>query len=258
MALFLSPTLSLTQRMNKKTSISGFLEWLPEQQLVEERFIEIIRTHFERSGFTPIRCRSIEPLETLLKKGETDKEIYAVMRRGGEPGSDKWGLHFDLTVPFARFVAERLQSLTFPFRRYQIQSAWRGERPQEGRYREFIQADIDVVHRGTLPLAYDIEVVALLMEVLRALPMPKVTIHLNNRKLMDGFLSALEIADPPDTLRKIDKLAKIGEKRVCELLRETLSETADLCRFKVLPDFVAGCIVCRRRPGNRRLLIPPG
>ena len=221
--------------MSTKTSISGFLEWLPDQQLVEERFIDIARTHFERAGFTPLRCRAIETMDTLLQKGETDKEIYAVRRRGGDDAADKnsWGLHFDLTVPFARYISERLQTLVFPFRRYQIQPSWRGERPQEGRYREFIQADIDIVNRGTLPLTCDIEVIAVLLEVLRALPMPKVTLHLNNRKLMDGFFRGLDIADGADALRKIDKLAKIGEASVGELLRENLSEaqTAALLRF---------------------------
>lgn len=221
--------------MSAKTSISGFLEWLPEQQLVEEHFIETARSYFERAGFAPIRCRAIETMDTLLKKGETDKEIYAVRRRGGDETADKnsWGLHFDLTVPFARYISERIQNLTFPFRRYQIQPSWRGERPQEGRYREFIQADIDIVNRGTLPLTYDIEVVAVLLEILCALPMPKVTVHLNNRKVMDGFFKGLEIADTADTLRKIDKLAKIGEAALSELLRENLSDaqTAALLEF---------------------------
>ena len=225
--------------MSKKASISGFLEWLPEQQLVEDHVIATIRGHFERAGFAPLRCRSIEPLDVLLKKGETDKEIYAVSRRtgegevGGSESGDKWGLHFDLTVPFARFVGERMQSLTFPFRRYQIQPAWRGERPQEGRYREFVQADVDVVARGTLPLAADVEVVGLLLDTLADLPIPKVTLLLNNRKVMDGFFGGLGIADSADTLRKVDKLAKIGREKVAGLLRETLDErqTASVLSF---------------------------
>jgi histidyl-tRNA synthetase len=225
-----------------KTSISGFLEWLPEQQIVEDRFVEAIRTRFELAGFAPLRSRAIEPLSTLLSKGETDKEIFTLSRlqAGDDDEGDKLGLHFDLTVPFARFVGERAGSLHFPFKRYQIQPAWRGERPQEGRYREFLQADADVIGKGSLPLHYDAELPALLIGILDALPMPPATIRINNRKILDGFMSGLGIEDVTGTLRKVDKLGKIGEAKLEALLRESVDErqaraVLALCRIRT-PD----------------------
>ena len=156
-------------------SLSGFPEWLPEQQIVEDQFVQRIRDYYELAGFTSMRSRSVEPLDVLLSKGETDKEIYVLKRIHADDDSKpaKFGLHFDLTVPFARFVTEREQALVFPLKRYQIQSAWRGERPQEGRYREFIQADADVVCRGSLPLQYDIDLPGMLIDILDGFPIPK-------------------------------------------------------------------------------------
>ena len=208
-------------------TLSGFPEWLPQQQIVQEQFVARIRKHFELAGFTPLQSRSVEPLDVLLSKGETDKEIYVLRRiHADEQGSDSGlGLHFDLTVPFARFVSEREGMLTFPLKRYQIQPAWRGERPQEGRYREFIQADADIVGMGSLPLQHDVELPGLLIEILDAFPMPKVTILINNRKVMDGFFKALGIVDAAETLRIVDKLAKIGEEKVAQILQRTLSES---------------------------------
>jgi histidyl-tRNA synthetase len=220
-------------------SISGFPEWLPEQQLVEERFLEVILSQLALAGYTPLRTRSVEPLDVLLKKGETEKEIYVLSRLHAEDGDRQrqLGLHFDLTVPFARYVAERIGSLTFPLKRYQIQLAWRGERPQEGRFREFLQADVDVVGRGNVPLIHDIELAGLLVDILDRLPIPAVTILVNNRKIMDGFCQGLGIDDVPGTLRKIDKLAKIGAAKVESLLREHLDEgqtraLLELCQIR--------------------------
>jgi histidyl-tRNA synthetase len=139
--------------------MSGFPEWLPRQQLIEQHVVETVRQAFELHGFTPIETRSVEPLDQLLRKGETDKEIYLLRRLQADPDEADagLGLHFDLTVPFARYVLENAGRLDFPLRRYQIQKAWRGERPQEGRYREFLQADIDVIDRDTLPFHYEVE-----------------------------------------------------------------------------------------------------
>ena len=142
--------------MSKVRPISGFPEWLPGERIVEQHFLDVIRETFELHGFASIRTRAVEPIERLSSLGEdTDKEIYAISRLAGgiegidekSPGS-RLGLHFDLTVPFARYVLENAGKLTFPFRRYQIQPVWRGERPQEGRYREFLQCDIDIVDVG--------------------------------------------------------------------------------------------------------------
>ena len=143
--------------MTRPASLSGFPEFLPEQRLVELHVIDTLRRTFELHGFAPIETRAVEPLEQLLRKGEIDKEVY-VLRRLQAASEDEsadagLGLHFDLTVPFARYVLENAGKLDFPFRRYQIQKVWRGERPQEGRYREFTQADIDVVgtRRAAVP-----------------------------------------------------------------------------------------------------------
>src|SRR5256714_15173673 len=142
--------------MAKINPISGFPEWLPGDRLVELAVLDRIRRTFELYGFAPLETRAVEPLDQLLSKGETSKEVYLLRRlQAVEVDDDALGLHFDLTVPFARYVLENAGKLHFPFRRYQIQKAGRGERPQEGRYREFTQAGIDVVGPGTLAVHYE-------------------------------------------------------------------------------------------------------
>src|SRR3954452_19114591 len=138
-------------RPQRPTPLSGFPEWLPAERLAEQLVEAHLRRPCELPGFSPLETRAVEPLSQLLRKGEIDKEVYVVRRLHDEAGSgsddsaDPLALHFDLTVPFARYVLENAGKLEFPFRRYQIQKVWRGERPQEGRYREFLQADIDIV-----------------------------------------------------------------------------------------------------------------
>jgi histidyl-tRNA synthetase len=162
----------------------------------------------------------VEPLDQLLRKGETSKEVYLLRRLQADPdepaGTDGsgLGLHFDLTVPFARYVLEHAGKLQFPFRRYQIQKAWRGERPQEGRYREFRQADIDVVDRDTLPFHYDVELPLVVGDALAGLPLPPVRMLVNNRKLSQGFYRGLGLADPAEVIRVVDKLDKLGPSGV--------------------------------------------
>lgn len=147
----------------KGASISGFPEWLPAERVVEQRVIDTLREVFELNGFIGIETRAVEQGSSLLKKGETSKEIYLLSRLqevGHEsdiPVEQRLGLHFDLTVPLSRYVVEHSGALPFPFKRWQIQKVWRGERPQEGRFREFVQADIDVVGDGTLPSHYEVE-----------------------------------------------------------------------------------------------------
>jgi histidyl-tRNA synthetase len=204
--------------------ISGFPEWLPPQRMIEQYVLDKIRSTFELYGFAPLETRAVEPLDQLLSKGETSKEIYLLRRlqEGADSqGEDTLGLHFDLTVPFARFVLENAGKLQFPFRRYQIQKVWRGERPQEGRYREFLQADIDVVDRDTLPFHYDTEMPLVIGDVFRGLPIPPVRIQVNNRKVSEGFYRGLGLADPDQVLRTVDKLDKIGPEKVAALLVET-------------------------------------
>src|SRR6476619_3497544 len=211
--------------MSKKpTPLSGFPELLPEERFVEQQVIDTLRRTFELHGFAGIETRAVEPMEQLLRKGETSKEVYVLRRLQAGPddqaGADRssLGLHFDLTVPFARYVLENAGKLEFPFRRYQIQKAWRGERPQEGRYREFLQADIDVVDRDTLPFHYDVEIPLIIGDALRDLPIPPIRIQVNNRKLCQGFYRGLGIQDTEAALRAVDKLDRIGPAGVADLL----------------------------------------
>jgi histidyl-tRNA synthetase len=190
--------------------------------MIEQYVLDKIKTTFELYGFAPLETRAVEPLDQLLRKGETSKEVYLLKRLQDEAGGDDTlGLHFDLTVPFARFVLENAGKLQFPFRRYQIQKVWRGERPQEGRYREFLQADIDVVDRDTLPFHYDTEMPLVIGDVFRALPVPPALIQVNNRKVCEGFYRGLGLADTDQVLRTVDKLDKIGPDKVAALLVET-------------------------------------
>ncbi|GAA4589714.1 histidyl-tRNA synthetase [Actinoplanes octamycinicus] len=208
--------------------ISGFPEWLPSQRIVEQYVLDKIRSTFELYGFASLETRAVEPLETLLSKGETSKEVYLLRRLQEDAGSsreDQLGLHFDLTVPFARFVTENHGKLQFPFRRYQIQKVWRGERPQEGRYREFLQADIDVVNRDTLPFHFDTEMPLVIGDVFRSLPIPQAVILVNNRKVCEGFYRGLGLDDTAQVLRTVDKLDKIGPDKVAALLVETAGAT---------------------------------
>ena len=172
--------------------LSGFPEWLPGQRIVEQHVLDTLREVFELHGFASIETRSVEPLEQMLRKGEIDKEVYVLRRlqAGDEAEGDRarqLGLHFDLTVPLARYVLENAGHLDFPFRRYQIQKAWRGERPQEGRFREFTQADIDVIGRDTLPFHHEVEVARVMAEALTRLPLPPVRMQVNSRKLIEGY-----------------------------------------------------------------------
>ena len=209
---------------NKPTPLSGFPELLPEERFVEQQVIDTLRRTFELHGFAGIETRAVEPMEQLLRKGETSKEVYVLRRLQAGPddqaGADRssLGLHFDLTVPFARYVLENAGKLEFPFRRYQIQKAWRGERPQEGRYREFTQADIDVVMKDDLPFHFDVEVARVMAEALSALPLPPLRLRVNNRKLIEGFYRGIGAEDPQAVITIIDKLDKLPESEVAALL----------------------------------------
>jgi histidyl-tRNA synthetase len=214
------------------TPISGFPEYLPGDRIVEQRFLDVIRETFELHGFTSIETRSIEPVERLSAQGEdADKEIYAVSRLGGDDDDARWGLHFDLTVPFARYVVENAGRLAFPFRRYQIQKAWRGERPQEGRYREFTQADIDVVDADSLSPHFEAEMPLIVADVFSRLPVGDFVVQVNNRKIAEGSYLAIGLTDVVGTLRIVDKLDKVGPEKVAAMLREAgaTDEQAAMC-----------------------------
>ncbi|MBG6181207.1 histidine--tRNA ligase [Arthrobacter sp. CAN_A1] len=220
--------------MARKASLSGFPEWLPEERLVELHVLDTLRKTFELHGFSNIETRAVETVSHLLRKGDIDKEVYAVSRLqadddGGRAAGadDGLALHYDLTVPFARYVVENSGHLAFPFRRYQIQKCWRGERPQDGRFREFTQADIDVVGDGVLPFRYDVELALVVVDALSALPIPDFTVRVNNRKLAEGFYRGIGIEDTAGVLRSIDKLEKIGAEKVTALLQTELGATAE-------------------------------
>ena len=191
---------------------SGFPELLPAQRFVELAVLDRLRTVFELHGFAPLETPAVESLETLLRKGEIDKEVYVLRRLHADAAEDDagLGLHFDLTVPFARYVLEHAGHLEFPFRRYQIQKVWRGERPQAGRFREFIQADIDVIGRDELPFHHDVEVARVMAEALGALDfLPPLRLQVNNRRLIEGFYRGIGAPDVPAVMRVIDRLDKV-------------------------------------------------
>ncbi|MGO3394561.1 histidine--tRNA ligase [Glutamicibacter arilaitensis] len=215
--------------MARKASLSGFPEWLPAERAVEQHVLDTLRHVFELHGFANIETRAVETRAQLLRKGEIDKEVYGLSRLAAEDDKNDpnaLALHFDLTVPFARYVVENAGHLAFPFRRYQMQKVWRGERPQDGRFREFTQADIDVVGDGTLPFSYDVELALTIADALSALPIGDFRLRVNNRKLAEGFYRGLGLADPDAVLRAIDKLEKIGDDAVAKILVEEVGATA--------------------------------
>ena len=225
--------------MARPTPLSGFPEWLPDGRIVEQHVLDVLRRTFELHGFAGIETRAVEPLDQLLRKGETSKEVYVLRRLHDDPAavdddrSGQLGLHFDLTVPFARYVLENSGHLAFPFQRYQIQKVWRGERPQDGRFREFTQADIDVVGAGSLPYHYEVELPLVMAEALgslRDIGVPPVRILVNNRKVAEGFYRGLGLEDVEGVLRSIDKLDKIGADAVAALLVAETGASEDQAR----------------------------
>jgi histidyl-tRNA synthetase len=197
------------------TKLSGFPEFLPAERVVEQHVLDHLRRVFELHGFANIETRAVETLETLLRKGEIDKEVYAVKRlAASDEDPTELALRYDLTVPFARYVLENSNELDFPFRRWQIQKVWRGERPQQGRFREFTQADIDIVGRGSLPFHADVEVAQVMAEALAGLPIPALTLQVSNRKVLEGFALGLGIAEPTAVMPVVDKLDKLPRDRV--------------------------------------------
>jgi histidyl-tRNA synthetase len=213
----------VTPPTQKVTPISGFPELLPAERLLELHFLDTVREVFELHGFAPLETRAVEPVERLLGKGgDADKEVYGIHRLADVGGRDaELGLHFDLTVPFARYVLENAGRLQFPFRRYQVQKVWRGERPQEGRYREFTQADIDVVDVGELAPHFEAEMPLVIAEAFRRLPVGEFRIQVNNRRIPEGFYLAIGLTDVVGTLRIVDRLARVGPGPVAEMLIES-------------------------------------
>ena len=204
----------------------GVLELLPLDQIAFQEMLDTIRRTYERFGFLPVETPVMELSDVLLTKegGETERQVYFVQSTGAlEQGErPELALRFDLTVPLARYVAQHEHDLSFPFRRYQMQRVYRGERAQRGRFREFYQCDIDVIGKDTLSIRYDAELPAVIYQVFRDLHIGPFTIQLNNRKLMRGFFENLGIADGERqtlVLREVDKL----DKRGADYVRDTLT-----------------------------------
>ena len=204
----------------------GVLELLPLEQIAFQDMLDTIRRSFERFGFLPVETPVMELSEILLTKegGETERQVYFVQSTGNleKAGTPELALRFDLTVPLARYVAEHEHKLNFPFRRYQMQRVYRGERQQRGRFREFYQCDIDVIGKDSLSIRFDAELPAVIYQVFRDLKIGPFAIQLNNRKLLRGFFENLGQGDAATQaliLREIDKLDKVGAEKVAESLR---------------------------------------
>lgn len=211
------------KRIYKPKSIAGFPEWLPQERLVEQKWFDHIRRIFESYGYCNIETPSVEELDVLSAKGEVDKEIYVIERLHKDPDEKKearLALHFDQTVPMARYVAMNFNELVFPFKRYQMQRVWRGERPQVGRMREFYQCDIDIINVDNLPISFDAEVASVMYEVMEGLNIGRVQLRINNRKILMGLLSSWGLADFVPVTRAVDKFEKIGKDAVIKLLSD--------------------------------------
>ncbi len=191
------------------SAVSGFPEWLPEVRIVEQRVLDAIRGAYELFGFAPLETPAVERLEVLTSKSGMQRQIYGLTRpdEDGEDARTSLGLHFDLTVPLARYVAQHADELVFPFRRYQMQKVWRGERAQRGRFREFTQCDVDIVGDHSLALAHDAEMPSVIDAAFTALGVPDFRVHVSNRKILGGAFSdaGLDGEHALRALRVVDK-----------------------------------------------------
>ena len=199
----------------KPSTLPGFMELLPKDQVVFNHLVDIIKTNFEKYGFLPIDTPVLEKAEVLLAKGggETEKQVYEFTK-----GTTDIAMRFDLTVPLARYTVEHFSDLNFPFKRYQIGKVYRGERAQKGRYREFYQCDIDIIGNGKISLVNDAECPAVIYSIFREFNFGKFTININNRKILNGFFKSLEVKSTEEVMRIIDKIDKIGVDNVKEEL----------------------------------------
>ena len=221
----------------KPRTLSGFMELLPDKQVQMDKMRAVLAETYARYGFTPLDTPAIEAAEVLLAKGggETEKQIYRFTK-----GESDLALRFDLTVPLAKYVAANYGQLTFPFRRYQIGKVWRGERAQRGRFREFYQADIDIIGDGALDILNEAEIPAIIYDTFTRLGLHRFRIRVNNRKVLNGFFAILGLSEQAgDVLRTIDKLDKIGADKVRALLTDTCGVTAEqadeILRFIACP-----------------------
>ena len=221
----------------KPRTLSGFMELQPDKQVQMDKMRAVLAETYARYGFTPLDTPAIEAAEVLLAKGggETEKQIYRFTK-----GESDLALRFDLTVPLAKYVAANYGQLTFPFRRYQIGKVWRGERAQRGRFREFYQADIDIIGDGALDILNEAEIPAIIYDTFTRLGLHRFRIRVNNRKVLNGFFAILGLSEQAgDVLRTIDKLDKIGADKVRALLTDTCGVTVEqadeILRFIACP-----------------------
>ena len=217
----------------KPRTLSGFMELLPAKQARFERMMEILRRTYSLYGFAPLDTPAIEDAQILLAKGggETEKQIYRFQK-----GDSDLALRFDLTVPLAKYVDLHYNELAFPFRRYQISKVYRGERAQRGRFREFYQADIDIIGDGKLDILNEAEIPAIIYRVFRGFGLTRFQIRVNNRKILNGFYSMLGLTEKSgDIMRTVDKLDKIGAEKVAAILTEdcglSQAQAAEILRF---------------------------
>ena len=217
----------------KPRTLSGFMELLPQKQQKLEKMMQILRDTYSLYGFAPLDTPAIEDAQILLAKGggETEKQIYRFTK-----GDSDLALRFDLTVPLAKYVALHYNDLAFPFRRYQISKVYRGERAQRGRFREFYQADIDIIGDGKLDILNEAEIPAIIYRVFRGFGLSRFQIRVNNRKILNGFYAMQELSEKSgDIMRTVDKLDKIGAEKVkvilCEDCGLTENQAGEILKF---------------------------
>ena len=218
-------------------TLSGFMELLPGEQQIMERMKDVLRETYSSYGFTPLDTPVIESAEVLLAKGggETEKQIYRFTK-----GDSDLALRFDLTVPLAKYVAAHYAELSFPFRRYQIGKVYRGERAQRGRFREFYQADIDIIGDGKLDITNEAEIPAIIYDTFTRLGVSRFQIRVNNRKLLNGFYAMNGMSEKAgEIMRTVDKLDKIGAEKVRQLLIDEVKMLP--CKAENVMDFMAIC-----------------
>ena len=220
------------ERITPRT-LSGFMELLPEKQAKLEKMMAVLRETYSRYGFAPLDTPAIEDAKILLAKGggETEKQIYRFQK-----GDSDLALRFDLTVPLAKYVALHYNDLAFPFRRYQISKVYRGERAQRGRFREFYQADIDIIGDGKLDVLNEAEIPSIIYQVFRGFGLTRFQIRVNNRKILNGFYALMGLTEKSgDIMRTVDKLDKIGAEKVQNILITdcglTEAQAAEILKF---------------------------
>ncbi|MCI8587770.1 MAG: histidine--tRNA ligase [Clostridia bacterium] len=222
----------MSEKMKPKT-LPGFMELLPNEQILFNKMKETIQKTYEKYGFLPIDTPIIEDAQVLLAKagGETEKQIYRF-----EKGENDLALRFDLTVPLAKYVTEYYDKLSFPFKRYQIGKVYRGEKPQRGRYREFYQCDVDIIGDGELSIINDAEIPAIIYNTFKELGFNEFTICINNRKILNGLFKSLGLSEESQQiLRIIDKIDKIGKDEV----RKELSKTIQDDKLEIIMKFIS-------------------